>query len=233
MSTANDLAEIGALFGDPVRANMVTLLLDGSRHAASELAANAGVTRSTASWHLAKLQAGSLVDSVRSGRNRYFKLASPLTAQLIETALALATRERRRHRPATGADEIMKHARTCYDHLAGRLGVAVADALIEKRWILLSQDGGEVTGRGERGLTRFGLDLTAIKKEKRIYCRPCLDWTERRFHLAGAIGAALAQRCLDLGWVERRPGSRALELSKSGQAGFARRFGVRLGTSST
>lgn len=229
MSTANALAEIGALFGDPVRANMVTLLLDGRRHAAGELAASAGVTRSTASWHLAKLEAGSLVDSVRSGRNRYFKLTSPLTAELIETALALATRERHRHRPAIRADEIMKTARTCYDHLAGRLGVAVADALIEKRWILLAKDGGEVTSRGEHGLTKFGLDLTAIKKQKRIYCRPCLDWTERRFHLAGAIGAALAQHCLELGWVEHLPGSRALKLSRSGQAGFARSFGIRLG----
>jgi DNA-binding transcriptional ArsR family regulator len=228
MSTANELAEIGALFGDPARANMVTLLLDGRRHTAAELAESAGVAPSTASWHLSKLEDGLLVDSVRSGRHRCFKLASPAAAQLIETALTLATRERRRHRPVTRADESMKNARTCYDHLAGRLGVALTDALIEKHWISLSKDGGEVTPRGERGLAKFGLDLTEIKKQKRIYCRPCLDWTERRFHVAGAIGAALARRCLELGWVERLSGSRALRLSDSGEAGLAEAFGVRL-----
>jgi DNA-binding transcriptional ArsR family regulator len=230
MSTANELAEIGALFGDPVRANMVTLLLDGRRHTAGELAASAGVARSTASWHLSRLEDGFLVDSVRSGRNRYFKLPSSATAQLIETALTLATQERRRHRPATRADEIMKNARTCYDHLTGHLGVMLTDALIKKRWIVLSTDGGEVTRRGERGLAEFGLDLAQIKSQKHIYCRPCLDWTERRFHVAGAIGAAIARRCFELGWVERLPGSRALKVSKSGDAGFARTFGISPGT---
>jgi DNA-binding transcriptional ArsR family regulator len=227
MSTANELAKIGSLLGDPARANMLALLLDGQEHAAGELAASARVTKSTASWHLANLLDGSLVVSERRGRNRNYRLASSEIARMIEAALVVAA-ARRRHHPHGGPDETMRNARTCYDHLAGRLGVALADGLIRDRCVVLSSDGGELTGRGTDVLTSFGLDLGAVEKRRRVYCRPCMDWTERRPHLAGALGAALSDRCIALGWVERIRGSRALKVTRVGEAGFTGQFGIKL-----
>jgi DNA-binding transcriptional ArsR family regulator len=225
MSTANQLAEIGALMGDPARANMLTLLLDGQEHSASDLAAGAHVARSTASWHLASLMKGRLVVAKRSGRNRYYQLASGHIAQMLETAFVIAHAQR--DRPEVRADETMRNARTCYDQLAGRLGVGLTDALVRDGSVVLSHDGGEFTARGDKVLASFGLDLDTISRKKRIYCRPCLDWTERRPHLAGAVGAAIAERCFALGWVQRVHGSRALNVSPSGKAGFARAFGIK------
>jgi DNA-binding transcriptional ArsR family regulator len=226
MSTANQLAEIGNLVGDPARANMLTLLLDGQEHSASELAAGAHVARSTASWHLSSLMKGRLVAAKRSGRYRYYRLASPHIAQVLETALVIAHSEHD-HRKVR-VDDTIRNARSCYDHLAGRLGVALADALVRDGSVVLSHDGGEITSRGHKTLASFGLDLDAIAQRRRIYCRPCLDWTERRPHLAGAVGAAIAERCFALGWVQRVHGSRALNVSPSGKAGFARTFGIKL-----
>jgi DNA-binding transcriptional ArsR family regulator len=228
MSTANELAEIGALVGDPARANMLALLLDGRQHTASELAESAHVARSTASWHLASLTAGRLVAAERSGRHRYYRLASPAIAHMLEGALVVATAQRSRHRAHGRADETLRRARTCYDHLAGRLGVALTDALVREQLVALSRDGGELTKAGAQRLADFGLDLDAIARRKRIYCRPCLDWTERRPHLAGALGAAIAERCFALGWVERLRGSRALHVPKAGTTGLQRAFGITL-----
>lgn len=227
MTTANELAEIGTLLGDPARANMLTLLLDGREHHAGELGAAAHVAKSTTSWHLSKLIDGGFVSAERSGRNRYFRLASPAIAQMIEGALGIAA-ARARRRVRSEADEALQRARTCYDHLAGRLGVALTDALVRDHCLKMSQDGGELTPKGRLLLTEFGLDLNSIEKSKRVYCRPCLDWTERRPHIAGAVGAAIAQRCFDLGWIDRIRGTRALKLPKPGLAGFGRQFGVNV-----
>jgi DNA-binding transcriptional ArsR family regulator len=225
MSTVNELAEVGALMGDPTRANMLALLLDGRAHQAGELGSVARVTKSTASWHLARLIDGGLVSSERSGRSRYFRLASPATAHMIETALAVAAA---RHRRRVRADEALQRARTCYDHLAGRLGVSITDALTRGGCLTLFEDGGEITPKGRSFLAEFGLNLSSLGNSRRIYCRPCLDWTERTPHLAGALGAALAARCFELGWIERVRGTRALNLSRPGLAGFERKFGIRL-----
>lgn len=225
MTTANELAEIGMLMGDPARANMLTLLLDGRRHRASELCAVARVAKSTASWHLSKLIQGGFVSAERSGRNRFVRLNSPAVAHMVETALGIAAAQAR-HR--VHVDEALQRARTCYDHLAGRLGVAVTDALVHARCLHLHEDGGELTPKGRSLLGKFGLDLRAVERAKRVYCRPCLDWSERRPHLAGAVGAAIAGRCFELGWIERIRGTRALKLSKAGLSGFEHDFGVHL-----
>ncbi len=213
------------LMGDPARANMLTLLLDGREHRASELGVVAHVAQSTTSWHLSKLIQGGFVSAERSGRNRLVRLNSPAVAHLVETALGIAAAQAR-HR--AHVDEALQRARTCYDHLAGRLGVAVTDALVHARCLNLHEDGGELTPKGQLMLSKFGLDLQAAERAKRVYCRPCFDWTERRPHLAGAVGAAIAGRCFELGWIERLRDTRALKLSKAGFAGFEHQFGIHL-----
>jgi DNA-binding transcriptional ArsR family regulator len=145
---SNGLAEVGALIGDPARANMLSTLLDGRAHTTTELAANAGVALQTASWHLTDLTAGELLVSEKQGRSRYYRLASPLVAQMLETALTVATARRRRHEPSSRLDGPLRTARTCYDHLAGRLGVEMTVGLMRRRCLVLSRDGGELTTAG-------------------------------------------------------------------------------------
>ena len=130
------------------------------------------------------------------------------------------------YRPAWMRDEALRSARTCYDHLAGRLGVALAGSLAEHGHVLLDDDGGEVTEDGAWFLTGFGLDLAGAAGKRRRFCRPCLDWSERRLHLGGAVGAALAQRCFALGWIERIKDSRAVAITPSGRDGFLTNFGL-------
>jgi DNA-binding transcriptional ArsR family regulator len=227
MTTVLKLAELGALAGDPARANMLTVLLDGLSHPAKELGGLAGVSPQTASWHLAKLSHAQLLVSERRGRHRYYRLRSPLVAQMLETMLAVASADRAR---STGSrlNDALRHARTCYDHLAGRLGVALADALQQRDCLVLSADGGELTPAGIRLLDAFGVDVSAARARKRAFCRPCLDWSERRWHLAGAIGASVATRCFALGWIERTSASRAVQITPMGRDGFVRAFGVAL-----
>jgi hypothetical protein len=134
-----------------------------------------------------------------------------------------------RYQPRSARDEALQYARTCYDHIAGRLGVAMADALAANGHIILNDDGGEVTDSGREMLTRFGADLTPISRGRRIFCRPCLDWSERRYHLAGHIGAEICRRCLELGWFKRERDTRALRLTAAGRTGLADFFGLRVG----
>lgn len=228
MSTVTvDLAEVGALVGDPARANILAALMDGRALTAGELAYVAGVAPQTASGHLAKLATANLLALTKQGRNRYYRLASPAVGHMLEGILAVAAL----HLPPRRGpriDEGMRTARTCYDHIAGRLGVGIADALTEDGHVVLGEDGGEVTPGGAAFLAALGVDLAAKKGSTRAYCRSCLDWSERRPHIAGLLGAAMCHRFLDLGWVERRRDTRALAISPVGARGFADRFGFRL-----
>ena len=229
MIGASNMAEVAALVGNPARASMLSALTDGRALTASELAFVAGVTGSTASAHLGKLAEEKLVVVAKQGRHRYYRLASPLVARMLEGIMAVASIQAPpRHRPRSPRDEALRLARTCYDHLAGRLGVAIADSLAERDCVILAEDGGEVTATGEAFLREFGIDLVAPRRHQRIFCRPCLDWSERRPHLAGAIGAALACRCLDLGWIARVRDSRAVTISARGREGFRATFGFEL-----
>jgi DNA-binding transcriptional ArsR family regulator len=230
MSTLTvDLAEIGALVGDPARANILAALMDGRALTATELAYAAGVAPQTASGHLAKLAGANLLALHKQGRHRYFRLASPLVGRMLEGILAVAAVQLPpRRRPVSRIEEEMRTARTCYDHIAGRLGVGIADALTERGHVVLVEDGGEVTVAGAAFLAGFGIELGARKRSQRAFCRACLDWSERRPHIAGAVGAALLERCLDLAWVERRRDTRALAISAAGRRGFADAFGVSL-----
>lgn len=224
MSDTSRLAATAALLGDPARANILTALMDGRALTAKELAFSAHISPQTASGHLGRLtQAGLLAMQVQ-GRHRYFRLASPLVGQVLEQIMAMAGPEPPR-RTAWRGGEALRTARTCYDHLAGRLGVALADSLIEHGHVTLAADGGEVTDSGHAFLREFGAEPA---EGKRVFCRPCLDWSERRPHIAGRLGAALATRCFALGWIERQRDGRALTITRAGEDGFAHNFGVNL-----
>jgi DNA-binding transcriptional ArsR family regulator len=217
------IAEIAALIANPGRANMLAALLDGRALTAGELAFAAHVSPQTASGYLARMTQARLLILERRGRHAWYRLASPLVGRMIEGMMAVAAATPAR-RPWKG-EEALRTARTCYDHLAGRVGVALADRLAERGHIELGEDGGEVTLAGAEFLNAFGLDLAGAGR-RRAFCRPCLDWSERRPHLAGFIGAALASRCFELGWLRRLPDTRAVGFTLEGRRGFAARFGV-------
>lgn len=222
------LAEVAALVGDPARAHILGALMDGRALTAGELAYAASVSPQTASGHLAKLTEGRLLAVARQGRHRYYRLASPSVAQMLEGIMAVAANGPPRYRPASKVDAAMRKARTCYDHLAGCLGVGLADALRRRGHVVLGEDGGEVTEEGAAFLAAFGIDLDAGRRSRRPFCRACLDWTERRPHLAGTLGAALARRCFELGWIERRRDGRALAITRAGERGLDDAFDLRL-----
>ena len=220
------IAEIAGLVGEPARASMLSALLDGRALTATELAYAARVTAQTASTHLAKLTDAGLITQIKDGRYRYFRLASPKVAQMIDGIMAVALENRPRFRPLSRLARQLGSARICYDHLAGRLSVDLADFFIEHEYVVFGDEAAEVTEEGGRFLTGFGIDLCAVGAKRRHFCRSCLDWTERRPHIGGAIGAALANRCFDLGWAERVKDSRAVIVTASGKRGFLETFGI-------
>lgn len=228
MSNVLQMAEIGALVGDPGRANILCALLGGRALTATELAFAAGVSPQTASGHLGKLLTARLLVLAKQGRHRYYRLAGPHVAQMLESIMNVALAGPPRFQPRSRLDESMRRARTCYDHLAGVLGVGLADALAARGFIVLGDEAGVVTPAGAEFLSEFGADLSAARARRRVFCRPCLDWTERRPHLGGAIGAALAIRCFDLGWVERMRDKRGLNITPKGERGLLEVFGLSL-----
>ena len=230
MLNSIDIAEIGALVGDPARAAMLQALLDGRAYTAGELAYAARVSAPTASLHLRKLAEARMILMLAQGRHRYFRLASPLVGQLLEAIAAFAATEAppRLRRPGPG-DVAMRTARLCYDHLAGRVAVALADGLVAQGALVLEPDGGEVTQEGLRLLTSIGIALPAARPSRRAYCRPCLDWSERRFHLGGQVGAALAAHGFEHGWLERLRDTRAVVVTRKGEDALLRNFGVEIG----
>jgi DNA-binding transcriptional ArsR family regulator len=227
------VAEIAALVGNPARANILMALIDGRALTASELSYVAGVSPQTTSEHLAMLREANLLSMTKQGRHCYFRLGSPQVARMIESIMVVAVDAPQRYRPRWNGGEQLRTARTCYDHIAGRLGVALTDALSRHEHIVLSEDGGMVTRTGEKFLADFGVHLDDVRRGRRTFCRPCVDWSERRLHLAGALGAALAGRCLELGWVARLRGSRALKISAAGENGFRELFGITLSAEET
>jgi hypothetical protein len=209
---------------------MLMALADGRALTAAELAYRARITPQTASGHLAKLVGGRLLAVAQQGRHRYFRLASPLVGRMLEGINAMASLEGPpRRRPHSPAEDALRRARFCYDHLAGRLGVALADALVARGHVEFGEDGGVVTAEGGEFLARFGLELAP--RTRRAFCRPCLDWSERRPHIAGAVGAGLAARCLALGWILRQRDTRAVNVTAKGRAGLRETFGVEFPSS--
>lgn len=234
----SDIAPVAALLADRARAAMLTVLLDGRPLSAGELARTAGVTPATASSHLGKLLDGGLVSVVKQGRHRYYRLKGAEVASVIE-ALSLISpkvqvRSLRQSRQAAALGE----ARTCYDHLAGRAGVALFDAMIGRGLLEPALDAVadepersayEVTDKGEESLASIGVDVATARASRRRFAGHCLDWTERRPHLNGALGAAVTAGVIELGWFERGASRRSLVLTDSGRAGLADVFGCVIG----
>jgi hypothetical protein len=167
-----------------------------------------------------------LLSVVRTGRHRYFRLASPKVVEMLDGIVAVALENRPRYRPLSRQARELSEARICYDHLAGRLSVELTDFLTTHEYVVLGDEAAEITPAGARFFTEFGIDLPAPNSTRRSFCRWCLDWTERRPHLAGAVGAALTKRCFDLGWTERMKHSRAVIVTASGKRGFQETFGI-------
>jgi DNA-binding transcriptional ArsR family regulator len=227
MVAAANLVEVAALVGDTARATMLAALMDGQSLTATELAYRANVSRSTASGHLSKLVAARLLVVTRKRRFSYYRIAAPLVARMLESIKLVAAIEvPPRHHPRSAHDEALRFARSCYDHLAGQAGVAITNALVAMGHIVLTDEGGELTPSGERFLSTFGADLTSRPQTRRVFCQPCLDWTERRYHLKGLVGAEILRRVLELGWFKRVSGTRALRLTSSGSAGLSELFHI-------
>jgi DNA-binding transcriptional ArsR family regulator len=225
MVTVSRLAETAALIGDPARTAMLCALMDGRAFTAGELAGAAGVAPPTASGHLAQLVEAGMLAVERQGRHRYFRIAAPEIATILEGLMAVTAHRQGAALKTGPRDPALRRARICYDHLAGALGVALFGAMAERGHLTMSADGAALTGDGAALLERLGIPLPAAR---RPVCRPCLDWSERRPHLAGQAGAAICAAALDRGWVRRREGSRALDLTPPGVRAFAEAFGVRL-----
>jgi DNA-binding transcriptional ArsR family regulator len=217
MKEGPDISRIAALIGDPARANMLAALIDGRALTASELAAEAGVTKQTASSHLAQLSKGGLLAFESQGRHRYFRLAGEDVGDALESLMVLS-HTRSPSRTRTGPrDPALRHARACYNHLAGELGVATYNGFVKRRWLKLADDGLALTPSGSRALTGFGIDIAALTSRRRPLCRPCLDWSERRHHLAGSLGVALLSRITDLKWAKREKTSRIVRFTPQGE----------------
>ncbi len=225
-----NVAAVAALLADPTRTAILMALLDGRACPAGDLARAARVTPSTASNHLSKLVEYKLLKVEQQGRHRYFSLADPAIAQALELLAVIAPETPIRSLRASEAARAVRAARLCYNHLAGKLGVALAQALVEKA-VLTEVDGGYlVTEEGERWLQSMGIECAALKKQGQIFAPYHIDWSERFHHLAGSLGVALARRCFELGWVRRVPSSRAVRLTEAGEQALSKELGLRIST---
>lgn len=223
-----DIARVAALIADPSRATILLALMSGQDLPAGALAGLAGVSPQTASAHLSKLVAGGLLSRTRAGRQRRYQLRDERVARAVEALLILAPTP-----PARGLTEGLQQrdlvrARTCYDHLAGKLGLAVTDALVERDWVRVEEGAFAVTVRGARWLAQHGIHADALRRQRRLFAPLCLDWSERRPHIAGALGAALADWMLTARWVTRQPASRALRITDLGRRQLQQTLGIDL-----
>ena len=218
-----DVSVPASLIGDPTRAAFLTALSEGQPLSAGELARRAGVTASTASIQLAKLVEAGLLSVEPNGRQRYYSLDDPALAAALEALALIAPVKPARSLKQAQIGAALQSARTCYDHLAGALGVTLFDALIRKRVLT---DELEVTTHGAARLRKLGIDVDGVARGRRPLARRCLDWSERRHHLAGGLGAALATRFFELGWIERMTSSRAVRVTQTGREALARELGV-------
>lgn len=226
----NHIARIASLLGEPTRAAMLLQLMDGRMLTATELARAGNVSAQTASRHLAQMVTSGLICVEQRGRHRYHRLASSEVADVLEGLMRIAGNTADHCKVVVGPrNDAMRMARMCYDHIAGRLGLAITDSLLAEQAIDFDGDGGQVTGRAPQVLQQWGLTLTLEphqSRQSRPFCRPCLDWSERKAHLAGRLGAMICAHCLDKGWLRREMGTRTLQITPAGVRTFRDRLGL-------
>lgn len=224
-----NVANIAALIGEPTRAAMLAALVDGRALPANELGyAAGGISAQAASAHLAKLLAGGLLSVEQEGRHRYFRLASPQVAEAMEALAGLVPQSLSLRRLSPEAARL-RHARTCYDHLAGEAGVALMTALIARRLIRAGDDKRvTVTRNGHAWFSELGIEVGELRPGRYGIARACLDWTERRHHLAGPLGTSLLTRLGELRWLRREPVSRTVRITPSGRRELQHRLGIVL-----
>jgi DNA-binding transcriptional ArsR family regulator len=226
MQSDPDLTTIGAALVDEGRAAMLLALLGGEHLTAGQLARHAQLSPSAASNHLRRLRELGLIVDQRAGRNRFFALATHDLADALEALTRVAPAKPVRTLRQSHASAALRHGRTCYDHLAGRLGVAVTDALVERSILTKHRDAFSVSHAGRAWFAELGIDVATVAKSKRSFARICSDWTEQRPHLAGALGAAIADTFFDQRWIRRLPNSRAVAVTRSGEEFLARELDV-------
>jgi DNA-binding transcriptional ArsR family regulator len=220
MKDGPNIARIGALLGDPARAEALTALMAGRALTATELAAVAGVTKQTMSAHLSRLLQASLVAVEQQGRHRYFRLADEDVGGLLESLMGVAFRTGAVRLVSSPREPALRKARVCYDHLAGELGVVAYESLVRSGCLALGTQGLRPSTAGLAWFKSVGIDTDLAERQRRSYCRPCMDWSERRFHLAGSLGAALLSKVLEVGWAKRQRGSRVVQFTATGERRF-------------
>jgi DNA-binding transcriptional ArsR family regulator len=227
MNVNPNVTETAQLMGDPSRLAMLMSLLGGKALPASDLAHAARISPQTASSHLAKLVEGGLLLHESSGRHKYFRLANQEVAHALESLLAISPSKPVRSLRESDELKHLRHARTCYDHLAGKIGVALTDQLVNMR--LLEESGKDyvLSPEGKEKLRNWGVEVDTYPKKRRHYARQCLDWSERRNHLAGNLGAEITKRLFELKWIERLPNGRAIYVTSEGIQGFSSEFGLQ------
>lgn len=225
MEANPNIAEAASLLSEASRAAILTALMDQRFHTATELAYMAGIKQQTASFHLAKLAKANFIKMEKHGRYRYYKLARQEIAQVLESFMSISGPPEIRSLKQSSQMKALRTGRTCYDHLAGELGVKLTRSMLDAGY--LQQVDLTVTVEGERFFSDFGLDLKLLRKKRRSFSRACLDWSERQHHLAGALGQGLAEKLFELKWIGRVPSSRAITVTEKGRAGLAKTFGFR------
>lgn len=221
-----DLASLGKIMSSQSRVRILTALMGGKALPASELAFRAGISNQTASEHLATLQSAELIKSRKCGRHRYYEINGTETARALETVVVAFPRINMETNPSV--PDTLRSARFCYDHLAGRLGVSITNALIEMQAIATDDINYIVNNPNHRIFSEFGIDIPALKKRKRHFARQCIDWSERCPHLAGSLGAEFSEKLLNLGWIVRSRDDRSATITTKGKEGILRAFGVSL-----
>lgn len=228
MSTQSNVAMIASLVSEPSRAAILTALLDGRFHTASELAHMAGIKPQTASFHLAKMTEAQVITVEKQGRHRYYGIQDPEVAQVMESLLSIAPPVPIKSFKQASENEAIRLARTCYDHVAGHLGVQIMSFFMQKGILSEDQDGLHITQQGEIFFADFQINLKNTKQKRRSFSHKCLDWSERRHHLAGALGSALLDRLFELHWIEHLPTTRAIRITAEGKRGFKEVFSIEI-----
>jgi DNA-binding transcriptional ArsR family regulator len=225
MSIGQNISNTASLISDPSRAAILSVLLDGRFHTASELSLLIGVKPQTTSYHLSKLIEQNMIVVESQGRHRYFGIHNQEIARTIESILVLSPPVKIKSLRQSREDEAMRYARTCYDHIAGFVGVQIADSFIRKGYL---DSDFSLTTEGKKFLEELQVDLKEIKKKRRSFCHQCLDWSERRHHIAGALGLVLLEKFIELEWVVRLPQTRALSVTKKGKEAIQNLCGIEI-----